>query len=194
MADTSDTIRFYFAFRSPYSWLGLEKVMAAGRENVDLIPLSRLPEGVPPPNPTSSPARTDYIVRDVIRLSEAAGFQVQVPDPFDTDWNRATNAFQKAKELGAAFPFAQAAYRARWTEGRDLADPDVIAGISENLGLPAGDIVAAMADPEVETRKLASLTHLEEDKPFGVPFLVFRGEPFWGQDRVDLLLERVRAS
>jgi 2-hydroxychromene-2-carboxylate isomerase len=32
---------------------------------------------------------------------------------------------------------------------------------------------------------------LETDQPFGVPYFIYQGEPFWGQDRIALLEERL---
>ena len=34
----------------------------------------------------------------------------------------------------------------------------------------------------------------EEDHVFGVPLFLFRGEPFWGHDRLPLLEERLSAG
>ena len=40
----------------------------------------------------------------------------------------------------------------------------------------------------------ACLAEGEQDHIFGVPIFLFRGEPFWGQDRIPLLEQRLREA
>lgn len=192
--DMSAPVRMYFSFRSPYSWLSVERL---ARENValDMLPLVRLPEGARFADPGQNPLKAAYVGRDVGRLARAAGLSVAWPQPFDTDWPGPHNAFQFAKERGKGMAFAHAAYRARFTKGADLGQEAVIAEVATRSGVDAAGAVAAMSDTDIEERKIESaLAHLEDDKPFGVPFFVYRDEPFWGQDRIDLLLRAVAVS
>ena len=34
----------------------------------------------------------------------------------------------------------------------------------------------------------------QEDSIFGVPYFVYRGEPFWGNDRIEWLVRAVRIA
>ena len=53
---------------------------------------------------------------------------------------------------------------------------------------------AVDADPErFDARIAENQKALEEVGHWGVPTFVFEGEPFFGQDRIDLLLWRLRA-
>ncbi|WP_233245853.1 2-hydroxychromene-2-carboxylate isomerase [Marinicauda salina] len=179
----------FFGFRSPYSRLGLHKLARAGVE-CDLHPFTGPPEGVAFLNPTDSPPKLKYYAHDAPRMTALMRLPMVLPDPFETDYKPANRAFYLAKAEGQAMDFALAVSDARWGEGRDIADPDVLRDCADACGLSGLiDRVEAesdrIADAAAETRAL-----VEKHDVFGVPFLIDGAEPYWGHDRFDLFLER----
>lgn len=75
----------------------------------------------------------------------------------------------------------------------EIDDPEAIAGALTEAG---GDAVAyrRLLDTDGPARLAACLDEADEDGIFGVPTFVFRGELFWGHDRVELLEERLREA
>jgi len=77
---------------------------------------------------------------------------------------------------------------AGWNEGTHLAEAAARAGYD----LAEMDITiareAAALDAEVDQNQ----RDLEAAGHWGVPTMVFQGEPFFGQDRIDLLVWRLR--
>ncbi len=192
MSGETEPVRMYFAFRSPYSWMAAERIARDGIA-IDPIAFVKPPADTPPPNPITSPAKGAYVARDVVRLAKRLGFDFQLPDPFDIDFVRPNNVFQLAKEEDKALQFMLAAYRARFVGGRNISEDDVLCDIAVEAGLDPDASLVAADSADLRDRSLLDLEKtLETDRPFGVPFFVFRGEPFWGQDRIDLLLEAVR--
>ncbi len=194
MSQQNEPVRMYFAFRSPYSWMATERIDAEGIA-VDPIAFVKSPADTPPPNPITSPAKGAYVARDVVRLAKRLGFDFALPNPFDIDFARPSNVFQLAKEEGRALPFMLAAYRARFVGGRNIAEDEVLCDAAVEAGLDPDAALVAADSADLRARSILELEKtLEIDRPFGVPFFVFRDEPFWGQDRVDLLLEAVRGA
>lgn len=194
MDENAEPVRMYFAFRSPYSWMATERIAQEGIE-IDPVAFIMPPADTPPPNPISSPAKGAYVARDVVRLSKRLGFAFVLPDPFDIDFSRPNNVFQLAKEEDRALAFMLAAYRARFVEGRNISEDDVLCDIAVEAGIDPDATLVAADSTDLRARSLMELGKtLEIDRPFGVPFFVYQGEPFWGQDRIDLLLETVRNS
>ncbi len=192
MSQHSEPVRMYFAFRSPYSWMATERIAQEGLE-IDPIAFVKSPADTPPPNPITSPAKGAYVARDVVRLAKRLGFDFTLPNPFDIDFARPSNVFQLAKEEGRALPFMLAAYRARFVKGMNISEDEVLCDVAVDAGLDADAALVAADSADLRARSILELEKtLETDRPFGVPFFVFRDEPFWGQDRVDLLIEAVR--
>src|SRR5205807_4159118 len=85
----------------------------------------------------------------------------------------------------AAGPFAAAAFRAYWAEGRKLADPHVVAEIAAAQGFAEEAVLAALNDPAVKERLKTETDAAIANNVFGSPFIVIDGEAFWGADRLD---------
>jgi len=69
-------------------------------------------------------------------------------------------------------------------DGRDVADPAVIAELAATLGV--ANPQAALADPKVKARLRQNTNWAITRGVFGVPTLVIGEEFFWGQDAVDM--------
>jgi 2-hydroxychromene-2-carboxylate isomerase len=77
-----------------------------------------------------------------------------------------------------------------WDQGTHLADAAARAG----LELAELDAEAKARSAELDARIAENQRALEAAGHWGVPTLVFRGEPFFGQDRLDLLAWRIRQT
>lgn len=69
-------------------------------------------------------------------------------------------------------------------DGRDVADPAVIAELAATLGV--ADPQAALADPKLKERLRENTNWAIARGVFGVPTLVIGDEFFWGEDAVDM--------
>ncbi len=180
-------VRLYCHLRSPYSWLAIER-LARDPVPLDAIPMSGVPEGLTPQGPDAPNAkRLAYIIEDVARVAATLGLHPQIATPFDTDWIRPNAAFWYARGEGRDLAFLHAAYRARWTRGEDLGDSAVIARAAQEAGLSPELTVAAMDDAALQGECRDAAAHAAQDGVIGVPFFVYEGQKFWGQDRVDAL-------
>ena len=93
------TVRFYFSFRSPYSWLATFRIYHLEDKlpvSFDLVPV------FPPKDYKNDPEtqlnKKDYIRNDVKRIANAYGLNVCFPNPFDTNWVRPHSAFLYAND------------------------------------------------------------------------------------------------
>lgn len=184
----SDQPRCYFAFRSPFSRLGLHKLARAGVE-IELLPFLGPPEGVPFMDPMASPLKRNYFAMDAMRMTARMGLPLALPNPFEADMALPTGLFFLAREAGKGLEYALAVSDARWGEGRDISDPALLADILKTLDLEPA-LVDQVAGGESAAAGFAEAkAKIAEDGVFGVPFLVSGEEKFWGHDRIDLFLE-----
>jgi 2-hydroxychromene-2-carboxylate isomerase len=188
-----ETIRFYFSFRSPYAWFAFHRIEAA---------LSGLPvtvEYVPcfPPedyqgDPRANPAKTAYIDADVARIAEAYGLGLRWPKPFDADWIRPHAAYLFTEDQRRGRAFGLAAYGLRFSEGRDIGADDVMAEAARRTGVDPEAAVRAADDAALHGRVMHGMGGGREDGLFGVPFFVYRGQTFWGNDRIEWLVRAIK--
>jgi len=192
-AASDRNLRFYFSFRSPYSWLATHRTQLAARRtglSVEYIPVFPPPDL--PNDPAKAPAKLAYIFLDVARVARAYGLALKLPEVLDCDWVRPHAAFLYALDHGHDAAFAERVYEARFTRGENVGDDVVIARCAHDAGLDEAAAVAAQNDPRLQKRVLLGMLRgVQEDGLFGVPLLVYRGERFWGNDRVDWLLRRI---
>lgn len=96
-------------------------------------------------------------------------------------------AIALAENDGPALDFSGAAFKAVWAEDRNVADEPVLAEILTGLGQDAGSVLEAAKSPEVAEKYKQNQTDAIDLGVVGSPCYVLNGEPFWGQDRLDLL-------
>ena len=208
---TPAPVDFYFSFRSPYSYLAVSQVRAlATGHALDITlrvvrPLAvRTPDFFKSVNPMWPP----YLFRDVTRIAERLGlpFRWPRPDPVVQDFASGTIAADQphigrlsrmgvlAAEQGAGLAYVEAVAHLIWSgdvDGWDQGDHLAHAAVAAGL-----DPVALEAQAAAETDRLdAALVTNEADQAaaghWGVPLFVYRGEPFFGQDRLPDLLWRI---
>lgn len=182
----------FFAFRSPYSRLGLHKLKRAGIAATP-VPFTGPPDGAPFFNPTDSKPKLEYYLEDIPRMTARMDLPLGFPDPFEIRGDLPLRAFHWADRQGQGFDFALAASDARWGDGKDLADHGVLTAIAGGLGLSLPEAEALACDKTLDADMAKARQAVEEHGVFGVPFLVADGAKYWGQDRFDVFLETVSA-
>jgi 2-hydroxychromene-2-carboxylate isomerase len=189
-----ETVRFYFSFRSPFAWFAFRRVedaLAGLPVTLHYIPI------FPPkdyPDPLADPSRGQYIDADATRFAKAYGLEFRMPDPFDTDWLRPNAAYLFAEDHGRGREFALGLFSLRFSEGRDVGTDEAIAEAARVTALDAEAAVRAAADPAFQKRVMRGFVLARQDGLFGVPFFVYRGEKFWGNDRIEWLRRQIESD
>lgn len=170
---------FHYDLESPYAWLAAERIdslldvewvpvlvgaifKAAGRESWGL-----------------GDGRAAGIAEVERRAAERGLPPLRWPEP----WPGNSLAAMRAAIRGGK-PFALAAYRLHFTEGR-LLDEDGIAAAAMAAGLDPDELVAATQDPGVKAELRANTEGAIARGVFGVPTVVVGDELYWGDDRLD---------
>jgi len=208
------SIDVYWSFRSPYSYLATPRLAAlAAKHDLDVRVRPVYPIAIRTPDffATVNPLWPPYLVRDCVRLAEwlGLGFGWPRPDPVvqsRRDGRLVTAAEQPhifrltrlgvlASERGRGLAFIDEVSRIiwdgtvdGWNEGEHLANATARAG----LDLAELDRVVAAEGDRLEAAIQENQRDHENAGHWGVPTFVFAGEPFFGQDRLDLLEWRLR--
>ncbi|MBI1391148.1 MAG: hypothetical protein GC152_00270 [Alphaproteobacteria bacterium] len=184
----AEAIRVYHAFRSPYSRLGLHVLKRAGL-TCDVIPFTGPPDGIPFADPTKNAPKLRYYNQDAPRMTMRMGLPIRPPKPFDVDYSLANRALVAAQADGFGLDYAIAVSDARWGDGKNVSDLDVLKDAATAIGWRADAVDAAQSDDDVADRLGQMREMIEKDGVFGVPFAVIGDQKFWGHDRFDLIAE-----
>lgn len=83
--------------------------------------------------------------------------------------------------------FVREALQVLWVHDRNIEDPQVMVAVADAAGLDGVALRAQADDPAIHAQVQALTKEAVAGQVFGTPFYVYQGEPFWGQDRLDLL-------
>jgi len=187
-----ETVKFYFSFRSPYAWLAFHRVQPAFAGLP--VQVRRIPVFPPkdfPNDPAALPSKAAYIGEDVARIAGAYGLRVTRPKSLDTDWMRPHAAYLHAEDNGRGIAFGGAVYAARFSDGQDVGDDDVLRRVARSCDLDPDAVLHACDDPALHERVMQGITEGLQDGIFGVPFFIYRKQKFWGNDRLEWLLRAI---
>ncbi len=203
----------FWSFRSPYSYLATHQLVAIEREfDVDVNVRPVYPIAVRSPDffKRVNPLWVPYLMRDCRRIAEMQGvpFQWPSPDPIVTDPATKTFAAEQpyihrltrlgiaAAEAGSGLPFVAEVSRVIFGGIKDWNAGDHLALAAQRAGLNLAELDAAVsANPQVYEESIKrNETDQKSAGHWGVPLMVFNGEPFFGQDRLDVLLWRMKQA
>lgn len=201
----------YWSFRSPYSYLATARYRAL-TEHYDLTIALRpvYPLAIREPDffERNHPNWLRYTMLDVMRLAAFRGIPIAPPRPDPIVQDIATRRIaaeqpyifrlvrlgQAAARRGKGLAFADAVSRLIWGGTADWHEGDHLREAAAHAGLDLTELdVEALREPEaLDAEIAANQAALEAAGHWGVPTLVFEGEPFFGQDRIDLAVWRMR--
>lgn len=193
----------FFSFRSPYSYLAIGRYRAMAQHyqlEIALRPVYPLAIREPDFFERNHPNWLRYTLLDVLRVAQFEGipFGPPRPDPIVQDMatraiaaeqpyiRRITRLGQAAARHGKGLAFAHEAAQLIWGGAQDWHQGGHLAAAARRAGLDLTELDAEVAeqsealDAEIAENQKA----LEQAGHWGVPTLVFDGEPFFGQDRI----------
>lgn len=192
---SDDVVDYYFTITSPWSYLGHQPFLKLLADNgykaafkpVDFGRVFAQSGGLPlPQRPVQ---RRRYRMFELQRWRDYRGAELNVkPKHFPTDPGPGNRMVLAAADEGLdAGALAQAFMRGCWVDDRDVGDAAVLIDIANGCGMD-GAALAARAESEAGLARADALTQEAMDaQVFGAPTYVIRGEPFWGQDRLELV-------
>lgn len=204
----------YWSFRSPYSYLVTGRLAALERDydvrcNLRVVyPIAlRQPDFFDKNDPLWLP----YFMRDIFRSAQFLGlpFAWASPDPVVMDMAtrtypkaqpyayRLTRLGQLAAERGKGLAFLDAVSTLIWGGTvKGWHEGDHLAKATAKAGLELDEMDSVITSDAA--RLDAAITKNQESQRlgghYGVPLMVFDGEPFFGQDRFDQMKWRMESK
>ncbi len=205
-------VDLFWSFRSPYSYLALPRLIALEAEwdlTIHVRPVRPLALRQPDFFEREDPLWMGYLLTDVLRLADYLGMPIGLPSPdpvvMEADRKRAaaaqphihrlTRIGLAAAETGRGLAALHALSTRIWS-GEHWNEPGVLENALAECGLDADALINTA---ETEAARLDKILGDNESAlaaagHWGVPTLVHDGEAFFGQDRIDLLVWRLKQS
>jgi 2-hydroxychromene-2-carboxylate isomerase len=205
------SIELYWSFRSPYSYLATPRLVEMQKEydfDIDVRPVYPLAvrSGF---FEKLNPLWVPYMFRDTFRLAQMLGlpYRWPRPDPVKIDpgtllatqdqpyIHRLVRLGCAASEAGHGLEFIREVSHVIWSgEFENWAEGDHLAKAAARAGLDLAELDAKITtDPAKYDAIIDANQKAHRDSGhWGVPTMVFQSEPFFGQDRFDVLLWRLK--
>lgn len=200
-------IEYYFSFISLWSYIGSRRLQTLAKEHnaqiiykpVDLMHLFSVSGGLP--------VKQRSVQRQAYRLLEMERWRrirdlpiVQHPKYYPADPSLAHRVLlaaieEKGHDHGPVHEFARRSLQTVWADESDIADKATIVAVADASGLEGSRLLSRaekekeLADQEAELTK-----EVVSRQFFGAPMYVYRNEPFWGQDRLEMLDEVLQSG
>ena len=143
-----------------------------------------------------SPQRQAYRLVELERWRKHLDIALNIhPRFWPADEVLAAKTVLAARESGAgSVALAGALMRAVWAEERNIADRDTLLAVATECDLDGDGLIAAAETPEMADLRASESREAIERGVFGAPTYIYREQPFWGQDRLDLLALAIEGS
>jgi 2-hydroxychromene-2-carboxylate isomerase len=195
-------VDYYFSFQSPWAYIGhkaFRDVVATydievNHKPVVLVDLFSETGGLPLLK--RHPVRQRYRMVELQRWRDQRGLNFHLqPANWPFNARLADGVVIAAIEAGLdPDPFMRRAFPAVWEDQLNLADPDTVARIADQSGLPGKQLVERSGSDEVGKAYEQNRQDAITADVFGSPVYVLDGEVFWGQDRIELLADALKSG
>ncbi|MBD0682637.1 MULTISPECIES: 2-hydroxychromene-2-carboxylate isomerase [Pseudomonas] len=195
----SKTVEFYFDLGSPATYLAytqLPKICEQTDSQLVYVPilLGGVFKATGNASPATVPAKGRYMFIDLDRYAKRYGVPLKINPHFPINTlvlMRAVTGMQmRHPERFAAF--VDCLFKALWIEGRNLNDPATVGAVLSENGFDPQEILALSADEDVKRALKDTTEKAVQRGVFGAPSMFVGEQLFFGQDRLDFVIEALR--
>lgn len=196
----------YWSFRSPYSYLATKRLRSmSNRWEVRVRPRPVYPIAIRTPEffQQIRPQWIPYLMRDIVRLAQYLKLPLGPSNPDPVVMDMATREIAKEQpyihrltRLGIlaceeddekGWAFLDEVSTVIWS-GQAWTTGDILAQAVERAGFDLADLDQRQIEEESRLTDQIHTNQAEQDiHHWGVPLMVYKGQPFFGQDRIDVL-------
>ncbi len=181
------SIDFYFSFRSPYSYLAIDRILLLEKKynlKINIRPvLPMVMRGLPVPAKKGM-----YIALDTSRIARDLGIPFGcISDPVGKGVENCMALYSFAVKNNLEREFIKSTTKGCWSEGLNLANENDLKKTLTRIGLDfqkAKPLLQSSSWKEMTDHNQSELNNLGL---WGVPSFNYRGIHLWGQDRIDIL-------
>ncbi len=187
MSEAPRRIRFLFDYISSnayLAWLELPRIAAEYGATLEPVPVlfAGLLEAHGQLGPAEVRPKALWMWRENLREAALLGVPLNPPvhHPFNPLLALRASSLPLAEEERLAL--VTALFEAVWVRRLHVSEPEVVARVAQEIGLPGAELVASAGSPEAKARLRERTDAAVAAGVFGVPTFTIGDELFWGYD------------
>lgn len=199
---TKRKIDFYFSFISLYTYIGYEAFetlvkkydLEVTYKPVDLHAIFSVSGGLPVSK--RPPQRQAYRFVEMQRWAITRNIPLVLKPkhhPSDSVIGHRMLITAMAQDLDVQ-AFIRNSLKILWVDDLDIKDAKVMVEVANKSGLDGEQLLKDSASQAIDAEVSRLTSEAVERQVFGTPFFFYRDEPFWGQDRLDLLEAAIESN
>ena len=186
-------IDFWFSIGSTYTFLSVNRIHdVEKKENIKfnwhpfsvrkiMMDMDNIPF-----TPPSKKIKSDYMWRDIERRAKFYGFEAKVPAPYPlTQFDLANQIAILGMNEVWGVSYVVKTYQRWFQQGKEPAVEPNLTEILEELNLDTSKIMEHAQDPKINDQYIKNTEHAYKKGVFGSPSFIYKGEVFWGDDRLE---------
>ena len=186
-------IDFWFSIGSTYTYLSVNRISEiAKKENLSIIwkPFSvrkiMMDMDNIPFTPPSKKVKSVYMWRDIERRAKFYGFEAKVPAPYPLkEFDLANQIAILGMNEGWGVDYVTTTYKRWFQQGKEPATEPNLSEILNELNLNKDEISKNANSEEIKSQYLQNTDNAYKLGVFGSPTFIYKGEVFWGDDRLE---------
>ena len=197
MAEALETIKFYYDYKSPFTYLAFAPALALERSH--RVKLAFCPHvfdfaaygGQLEQRTQRDWYKVRYLYADARRFANERGLTIRGPQRlFNSRLALMSGLF--ADRSGKFREYSLRVFERFFKRELNIEDIDALAAVLAESGIDAAAF-RRFATDEGPAALAEALAQCERDGVFGVPTLIVAGEPFWGNDRMTWISKKLDA-
>jgi 2-hydroxychromene-2-carboxylate isomerase len=192
--ELSEPIEFFFDFSSPYGYLASHRINDIAAKHGRLVIwrpflLGAVFQVNGQSALMSQQFKADYSLLDMTRSARRFDIPLQMLDPFPVATQAAGRIYYwiEDQDKALARQFAKAVYGAYFGDNINIMPKETVAEIAEKIGFDYEDCICAINDETYKQRLKDVTIEAMNRNVCGSPFMFVDGEPFWGNDRLEMV-------
>ncbi len=193
------TIEFYFDTVSPFSylaWYAIHNEISKIDDNIKIkylpIFLIRIFKAHGIISPISIAAKREYSQKDLLRWAQKYNINLKFPYKMPFISLYSLKFFIAINDIVQQKKFMDRFMSAIWSEQKNGADTSVIKDSAKDVGLDAKKLAKKAISFEVKQKLDANNKKAITKGIFGVPSFVIGKELFFGNDRINFVIEAIK--
>ena len=191
------TFEFYFDFASPYTFIAHKEIRKIEKENS--IKIKYMPillggllklAGIKPN--ADIPIKARYMIKDCKLWAEKYNIAFKFNNYFPINTLSLMRYVLVAEKKNFAQSFIDNIFEAIWIDGLNLNDNIIVEKLMENLDINPKTFSMEATKPEIKTELQKRTDDAYKKGIFGSPSFIVNNKMFWGQDRLDFVLNEAK--
>jgi 2-hydroxychromene-2-carboxylate isomerase len=195
-------LEYAFDYPSPYAYLASTRLKTLGIDAehtpIDILTVMKAVNNQPTP---ACPPKARYTAMDAARWAALYGVPLEINWALRAaardgsfEWHVLTRGALVARDLGLMEAYSTAVFGAIWAEPADLTSEQGRRAVLRKAGIDIPDLWERASTAEIGAQLDANNRQAIERGVFGVPTFLVDGELFFGNDRLDIALTRLRGE